>query len=293
MEKKPTNVSLKTAGGNPTATTGRNPGLRDSLSYGSEIEGLVSRYGKKIIEYSFRREIQEAQIKPEDDKGVPPFVVVGLGRCGCHVSAELSEIIAFNDPSAKGKAHDGQRFSWMSSFFNPKNGEPPALRFEPIVLVGDIDETSFDDVGGLLQQGGVPKYVQEGFLQLKYSPLAEGGVGHVPIFAEFLTRALLLLPAPADLRGGGLVECPQISDYFQGRKEKCTQTHILYIQHRGRNRRRQCLRGNERPKLCQNSWQRRTRDVFHRHGHIAPGHYPRSAYADEYRTNHYPVSGGS
>jgi len=76
----------------------------------------------------------------------------------------------------------------MSSFFRSKEGEPPALRFEPIVLVGDIDETSFDDVGGLLEQGGIPKYVQEGFPQLNYSPLAEGGVGHVPIFAEFLTK---------------------------------------------------------------------------------------------------------
>ena len=44
---------------------------------------------------------------------------------------------------------------------------PPALRFEPIVLVGDIDETSFDDVGGLLEQGGVPKYVQEGIPAIK------------------------------------------------------------------------------------------------------------------------------
>ena len=102
MEKKPTNISSNTAGGNATVTTGRNVGSPGSDSDGSEIEGLVSRYGKKVIEYSFRHEIQDAQDKPKDDKGVPPFVVVGLGRCGCHVSAELSEIIAFNEPSTKG-----------------------------------------------------------------------------------------------------------------------------------------------------------------------------------------------
>jgi hypothetical protein len=228
MEKKSTNISSKTAGGNATVTTGRNAGSPDSDSYGSEIEGLVSRYGKKVIEYSFRREIQEAQIKPQDDKGVPPFVVVGLGRCGCHVSAELSEIIAFNEPSTKGKAHSSQRFSWMSSFFSSKDGEPPALRFEPIVLVGDIDETSFDDVGGLLQQGGVPRYVQEGFLQLNYSPLAEGGVGHVPIFAEFLTKALLLLPAPQDLQGSSWSNARRFLTTFRAGKRNVPRL-IFYI----------------------------------------------------------------
>lgn len=200
MAEKSTNTPPNAAGDNSNVTTARNVGPPVFESYGSEIEGLVSRYGKKVIEYSFRHEIQEPQVKPKQDKGVPPFVVVGLGRCGCHVSAELSEIIAFNEPPAKGKANTHLRLSWMSSFFRSKDGEPPALRFEPIVLVGDIDETSFDDVGGLLEQGGVPKYVQEGFLHLNYSPLAEGGVGHVPIFAEFLTKALLLLPAPKDLQ---------------------------------------------------------------------------------------------
>ena len=34
------------------------------------------------------------------------------------------------------------------------------------------------------------------FLQLNYRPLAEGGVGHVPIFAEFLTKALLIFYQP-------------------------------------------------------------------------------------------------
>jgi hypothetical protein len=202
MDEKFTVISSKTAGDKYTPTTGRKVSSPGFGSYGSEMEGLVSRYGKKVIEYSFRDEMQEAQVKPKQDKGVPPFVVIGLGRCGCHVSAELSEIIAFNEPSTKGKVSNNLQFSWMSSFFRSKEGEPPALRFEPIVLVGDIDETSFADVGGLLEQGGVPKYVREGLLQLNYSPLAEGGVGHVPIFAEFLTKAMLLLPTPEDYQEG-------------------------------------------------------------------------------------------
>ena len=201
MERKSANISSNTTADYTRVTTGRNAGSPVFRSYGTEIEGLVSRYGKKIIEYSFRDEIRDVQVQSQADKGVPPFVVVGLGRCGCHVSAELSEIIAFNEPSAKGMAEDDLRFTWMSSFFRSKNGEPPALRFEPIVLVGDIDETSFDDVGGLLEQGGVPSYVQKGILQLNFRPLAEGGVGHVPIFAEFLTKALMLLPTPKNLEG--------------------------------------------------------------------------------------------
>jgi len=201
MEGKSTKITSIPTGDKSTVTNGLYVSSPVFGSSGPEIEGLVSRYGKKVIEYSFGHEIQEAQVKPKEDKGVPPFVVIGLGRCGCHVSAELSEIIAFNEPPTKGKANNNLRFSWMSSFFRSKDGEQPALRFEPIVLVGDIDETSFDDVGGLLEQGGVPKYVQKGILQLNFRPLAEGGVGHVPIFAEFLTKALLLLPNPKDLEG--------------------------------------------------------------------------------------------
>ncbi len=201
MKEKSTKKTTSMAGKTNTATTGRyvSPTVFDY--YGAKLEGLISRYGKRIIEYSFRKDIQKVLVEPQEDKGVPPFVVIGLGRCGCHVCAELSEIIAFNKPAAKGKANYNQRFSWMSSFFGSKDGDPPALRFDPIVLVGDIDETSFDDVGGLLEQGGVPKYVQEGILQLNYRPLAEGGVGHIPIFAEFLTKALLILPTPKNFEG--------------------------------------------------------------------------------------------
>ena len=122
MEKKPTNFSSNAAGDNATVTTGRSVGSPDSDSYGLEIEGLVSRYGKKVIEYSFSHEIQEPQVEPNKEKGVPPFVVLGLGRCGCHVSAELSEIIAFNEPSTRGKTKNNPRFSWMSSFFRSMSG---------------------------------------------------------------------------------------------------------------------------------------------------------------------------
>ena len=228
MKEKYTNISSNTARDNSTVTTGRNVISPVFGSNGSEIERLVSRYGKKVVEYSFRDEIQEDQVKPREDKGVPPFVVLGLGRCGCHVSAELSEIIAFNEPSTKGKANHNPRFSWMSSFFRSKDGEPPALRFEPIVLVGDIDETSFDDVGGLLEQGGVPKYVQEGFLQLNYRPLAEGGVGHVPIFAEFLTKALLLLPTPKDLQGCSWSDARRFLTTFRAEKRNVPRL-VFYI----------------------------------------------------------------
>ena len=239
MEGKFIKITSKTTRDKSRVKTGRYVRSPDFGAAGSDIEGLVSRYGKKVIEYSFRHEIQEAQVKPKDDKGVPPFVVVGLGRCGCHVSAELSEIIAFNEPSAKGKANNNLRFSWMSSFFRSKDGEPPALRFEPIVLVGDIDETSFDDVGGLLEQGGVPRYVQKGILQLNFRPLAEGGVGHVPIFAEFLTKALLLLPTPEELDGCAWSDARRFLTTFRAEKRSIPRLVFYIFSTGGGNRRRQ------------------------------------------------------
>jgi hypothetical protein len=45
-----------------------------------------------------------------------------------------------------------------------------------------------------MREGGVPKDIRGDFLKLHYQPLAEGGVGHVPVFAEFISKSLMLLP---------------------------------------------------------------------------------------------------
>jgi hypothetical protein len=167
---------------------------------GATVGKLVSRYGKPLISYHLDSEDQAKQDQGNeqtpDDRGVPPFVVVGLGRCGCHVSAELAEMIAANKPGVRAHRKHGDK-TWVSQFF-ARQGNKPELQFEPIMLIGDIDETAFVDVDGLMREGGVPSDMRNDFLKLHFQPLAEGGVGHVPIFAEFIARGMLLLPSLID-----------------------------------------------------------------------------------------------
>ena len=165
---------------------------------GAELGKLVSRYGKPLVSYYLGSDADhtspQADQESPDDRGVPPFVVVGLGRCGCHVSAELAEIMALNRPGGAARRKPTDKSRWMSQFFGQR-GETPVLQFEPIMLIGDIDETAFVDVDGLMREGGVPEDMRKDFLKLNYQALAEGGVGHVPVFAEFVSKGLLLLPA--------------------------------------------------------------------------------------------------
>jgi hypothetical protein len=109
------------------------------------------------------------------------------------VSTELAEIVAANRPQGHKQAKPDSKNKWMGSFFRAPHGAP-ALRFEPIILVGDIDETTFPDVEGIMKEGGVPADIRQDIMKLYYQPLAEGGVGHVPIFSEFVSRSLMLLP---------------------------------------------------------------------------------------------------
>ncbi len=56
---------------------------------GVEVGRLVSQYGEPLINYCIEPEgMTERPQEPEEklpyDKGVPPFVVVGLGHCGWH-----------------------------------------------------------------------------------------------------------------------------------------------------------------------------------------------------------------
>ncbi len=158
---------------------------------------LISHYDKELFEYYLNLSEDEILVSSPTEKTSeesPPFLVVGLGRCGCHVTAELAEIIASNSASANEIAQkDREKGRKMLDLFR-SGTSAPVLKFEPLMLVGDIDETAFQDVDGLLKKGGVPEEITKRLLKLNYNPLAEGGVGHVPLFAEFITRGLLLLP---------------------------------------------------------------------------------------------------
>ena len=186
-------IALK-AHDNPT------PEIKEVSSDESAIK-LISHYDKKLFEYYLNLEEDELPTTTESDKTPeesPPFLVVGLGRCGCHVTAELAEIIASNSANAEEIAQkDREKGMKMLDLFRSGKSSP-VLKFEPLMLVGDIDETAFQDVDGLLKKGGVPEEITKRLLKLNYNPLAEGGVGHVPLFAEFITRGLLLLPTQTE-----------------------------------------------------------------------------------------------
>ncbi len=157
---------------------------------------LISYYDKELFEYYLNLQETETptQSGTETSSESPPFLVVGLGRCGCHVTAELAEIIASNAANPEDLVQrDRDKGPNMLNLFRSGKSSP-VLKFEPLMLVGDIDETAFQDVDGLLKKGGVPEEISQRLLRLNYNPLAEGGVGHVPLFAEFITRGLLLLP---------------------------------------------------------------------------------------------------
>ena len=163
---------------------------------------LISHYDKELFEYYLNLSEDKIPVTSETEKTSeesPPFLVIGLGRCGCHVTAELAEIIASNSASANEIAQkEREKGRKMLDLFR-SGKSAPVLKFEPLMLVGDIDETAFQDVDGLLKKGGVPEEItKKRLLKLNYNPLAEGGVGHVPLFAEFITRGLLLLPTQTE-----------------------------------------------------------------------------------------------
>jgi hypothetical protein len=162
---------------------------------------LTSHHGKKLFEYYINLEedrSNELVNNALECTESPPFLVVGLGRCGCHVTAELAEIIAANVAGSEEHAQKNlERNRRMLDLFRSGKSSP-VLKFEPIMLIGDIDETTFQDVDGLFKKGGVPDEIRTKLLRLNYNPLAEGGVGHVPLFAEFITRGLLLLPTKSE-----------------------------------------------------------------------------------------------
>ena len=158
---------------------------------------IVSVLGKRIITYYFD--------DTEPDQGsLPPgvvspdtstFAVIGLGRCGSRVTAQLARMIA----EAKGttipaKAANESSFvgSIRQMLQKPKKSE--TLRLEPVMVIGDVNEATFAEVDGLLGNSPSVQQVLDSIMKIDYRPLARGGCGNIPIFGEFLTRGLLCLP---------------------------------------------------------------------------------------------------
>ena len=169
---------------------------------GTEVVRFISRYGKKLFNYHVNlaeNQFDKFPSKENNPEKSPPFLVIGLGRCGCHITADLAQIIASFSPKRETIVGENQEKNKnifnkdLRELFRPSKSSP-VLKFQPIMLIGDIDETAFQDVDGLLEHGGVTDEVKTRLIQLNYKPIAEGGAGHVPLFSEFLTKGILLLP---------------------------------------------------------------------------------------------------
>jgi hypothetical protein len=169
---------------------------------GGVIVKVISHLGKTFLAYwlsadETARGQTIAKLQELRGEGLPPFAVVGLGRCGSHVTAQLARMVIDATPSKD--TPTTHKASYLGRIFS-RRGSPSILTIEPFMIVGDIDETTFADVDGIVGRNQQGVDVSKRMLRIDYRPLAHGGVGHVPVFGEFITRGLLLLPP--ELAGG-------------------------------------------------------------------------------------------
>lgn len=64
-----------------------------------ESISIVSSYGQKVWDYWMTRDTAQARVVINDFETArgakfPPFMVIGLGRCGSHITGTLAEIVA-------------------------------------------------------------------------------------------------------------------------------------------------------------------------------------------------------
>ena len=63
----------------------------------TSVEYLMSRFGKHLLDYCLSV-VTAGDTDGDNEHQSSAFSIVGLGRCGCHVTAELSEMIASSRP---------------------------------------------------------------------------------------------------------------------------------------------------------------------------------------------------
>ncbi len=168
---------------------------------GGSAGKYISRYGKRVFAYYIDKNKGRSLEVPQKSKNTQnneshEFLVVGLGHCGCYVTATLAQIIS--DAVARNKETASKSNQSNILRFFSGGTDSPFLVFDPMLLVGDVDGAIFREIDGYLKKANVPESRIDHILKLSYKPLAEGGAGHVPIFADFLTRGLLLLPTNSD-----------------------------------------------------------------------------------------------
>jgi hypothetical protein len=160
---------------------------------GHAVVIIASEFGKRIVAYWQQSHDDSLPASQKDDlvRTLPPYAIVGVGRCGSHISAELARLLIAKNPVGSAKAAK-DRIDWLTLFFR-KDATSHLQSPRPMLVIGDIDETTFDDIERYFQGHAESLQRPSTLRKLDYRPLAHGGAGHVPAFGEFLTRGLLLL----------------------------------------------------------------------------------------------------
>lgn len=130
-----------------------------------------------------------------------------MGRCGCHVAAELAAISWEHRSASQSNSHKRTKhFFETINIFRGKGrkGRDVTFGFNPLFFLGDYDGSSFGEINGLMERSGVPQSVIDAVVRLSFDPIATGGVGNVPVLADFLTKALIAAPTAKDPDSGAL-----------------------------------------------------------------------------------------
>lgn len=134
------------------------------------------------------------RLKREKIDGSKAPAVIGLGRCGCRVTASLAQMISQARGAADGRHGNSSRQMvprWLSDLLKSKT-DKQAYTLDPILVVGDLNINTFTEIKGLIEHGGSSVFADT-LLILDYSPVAADGAGNIPVFGEYFTRALLSL----------------------------------------------------------------------------------------------------
>jgi len=168
---------------------------------GSAAFTVLSKTGKTL--FSIWMEKRTTASANGDDsehasaKSLPPFAIIGLGRCGTHITAHVARMVL---ESLDRKPNATQsRYALLTKLLS-RDGRDPKFTIEPLMVVGDLDPSTLDEIRGLISisKEGQLHEERDGFfrriLKINYDPLSVSGAGHLPIVAQFMTRCLLALP---------------------------------------------------------------------------------------------------
>jgi hypothetical protein len=170
---------------------------------------VLSRTGKKIFSIWLEKNSPSAANTDNQFKlpsgQFPPFAIVGLGRCGTHITAHVARMVI--DSLNRNPNTERERARFLFRLFGRAQVDPK-FTIEPLMMVGDLDPTTLEEIRGLIaiSKDGQIDEDRDGFfrriLKIGYDPLSVSGAGHLPIVGQFITRCLLALPSKVN--GGDL-----------------------------------------------------------------------------------------